>query len=394
MVVRMTNATPQNIAIIVSAGRGQRAGGGVPKQYRQMRNGQSPLQMSVAALAAHHQIGAICVVIHPDDRPLYDAQIAAQAKVLPAVDGGATRQRSVQNGLEACRPHSPAVVLIHDAARPFISLDLIDRGLAAVTGHDGAIPALPIVDSVKRIDGRQIIGSEAREMLVRVQTPQIFTFAAITQAHAQAADDNASDDATLATQAGLDLVIFDGEPQNIKLTFEEDFGSAPMTTPISFRTGFGFDVHQFGSVGSGSTVRLAGCDIPFDRCLIGHSDADVALHAVTDAILGGLAMGDIGDHFPPTDAAHKDRDSADFVTFAVTAAHQQHAEITHLDVTIICEAPKIAPHREAMRERLAQLLGIARNQVSVKATTTEGLGFTGRGEGIAVQAVVTLQVAQ
>jgi len=393
MVVRMIKATPPNIAIIVSAGRGQRAGGGVPKQYRQLPNGQSALQMSVAAFAAHPQIGAICVVIHPDDKSLYDQQMLAQAKLLPPAAGGATRQQSVQNGLAACRAHAPVAILIHDAARPFISLSMIDRGLTALEGHDGAIPTLPIIDSVKRIDGAQIIGTEARETLVRAQTPQIFTFAAIGKAHAQADQDDAPDDATLAMQAGLDLVIFDGEPQNIKLTFEEDLEATPMSSAVSFRTGFGFDVHQFGPAGSSAVVRIAGCDIPYDRRLLGHSDADVALHALTDAILGALAMGDIGDHFPPSDAAHKDRDSADFVSFAVKAARQRHAEISHVDLTIICQAPKIAPHREAMRDKLAQLIGLKRDQVSVKATTTEGLGFTGRGEGVAVQAVATLKVA-
>ncbi len=393
MVVRMTKAASTYTAIIVSAGRGQRAGGGIPKQYRPLLNGQSALQMSVAAFAAHHLISAIYIVIHPDDRAFYDAQIGAHPKILPPVAGGATRQQSVQNGLAACRPHAPSAVLIHDAARPFISPGLIDRGLAALEGHDGAIPALPIVDSVKRIDGDQIIGSEKREKLVRVQTPQIFTMAAIEQAHALADLADASDDAALATQAGLDLVIFDGEPQNIKLTFEQDFEATTMSSAVSFRTGFGFDVHQFGSAGSSDVVRLAGCDIPYDRPLLGHSDADVALHALTDAILGALAMGDIGDHFPPSDAAHKNRDSADFVTFAVQAAQQRQAEITHVDLTIICEAPKISTHREAMRAKLANLIGLAHDQVSLKATTTEGLGFTGRGEGIAVQAVATLKVA-
>ena len=347
--------------------------------------------MSVAALIAHPRIDAVCVVIHPDDKNLYLAQVEAHEKLLAPAIGGATRQASVHNGLDACRGLSPDVVLIHDAARPFISSALIDRGLSALTGKDGAIPALPIIDSVKRVEGSRIIGNEARETLVRVQTPQIFSFPAILKAHQQAHDADASDDATLATQAGFNIAIFDGEPDNVKITFEEDFSATPMTTPMSYRTGFGFDVHQFGNT-STSHIRLGGCDIPFDRPLSGHSDADVVLHAVTDAILGALALGDIGSHFPPSDMTHKDRDSADFVHFAAAAAKSRQAEITHIDITIICEAPKISPHREAMRDKLADLLSLSIDSVSVKATTTEGLGFTGRGEGIAAQAVVTMKL--
>ena len=299
--------------------------------------------------------------------------------------GGAERQDSVLNGLKALMDDAPDRVLIHDAARPYVSGALINTCIAALENSDAVIPALPVTDTLKRAEGDTITTTVSRDNLYRAQTPQAFAFDKILAAHERAAK-GMTDDAAIAEAAGLKVKLIDGDAKNIKLTHEEDF----MTTSLMPRTGSGYDVHRFDAAGSANEIMLGGIAVPHDCALIGHSDADVALHAITDALLGALAEGDIGDHFPPSDDAHKDRPSADFLSHAVTLAGEKQARISHIDLTLICEKPKIGPHRDAMRARIAEICRIEPSRVSVKATTTEGLGFTGRGEGMAAQALVTV----
>lgn len=392
-----TNSAPAaspNAAIIVAGGRGQRAGAGLPKQYRLMPahdDSRMVLTATLAAFAAHDEIGPICVVIHPDDQELYAQAVAPLPNAdLICVHGGETRQDSVMNGLKALQSAPIRQVLIHDAARPYVSASLISRCLAGLGSAAGAIPAQQVTDTLKRAENGAIVETVPRQNLWQAQTPQAFNYAAIFTAH-QRAPQGLTDDAAVAELAGMNLAIVAGEASNIKLTHEADFqpplGHAPTWLP---RHGTGFDVHRLDVPGSASEIMLCGVGIAHDRALIGHSDADVGLHAITDALLGALAEGDIGDHFPDSDAAHKNRPSRDFLKHAVRLTTQHQAEITHVDVTLICEAPKIGPHRQAMRHAIAEITGLAVSCVSVKATTSEGLGFTGRGEGIACQASVTV----
>lgn len=387
-------ATSPNAAIIVAGGRGQRAGAGLPKQYRSMPaadDHRMVLTATLAAFAEHAEIGPICVVIHPDDQTLYDQAVASLADAdLICVNGGATRQESVMNGLKALQQANIRQVLIHDAARPYVSSELISRCLAGLGSAAGAIPALQVTDTLKRAENGAIVETVSRQDLWQAQTPQAFNYAAIFIAH-QRAPQGLTDDAAVAELAGMNLAIVAGDAKNIKLTHEADFHPALASLPSWLpRHGTGFDVHRLDAPGSAHEIILCGVAIAHDRALIGHSDADVALHAITDALLGALAEGDIGDHFPDHDAAHKNRPSRDFLRHAVNRAAQYQAEITHVDATLICEAPKIAPYRQAMREAVAEMMGLALHAVSIKATTSEGLGFTGRGEGIACQASVTL----
>ena len=386
------NATdaPRVAAVIVAAGRGIRAGGGLPKQYRTIGD-RMVLSRAVAVFAHHPRIDTIRVVIHPDDRLLYEAAVAAIDLPDP-VPGGATRQESVRAGLEALAAGTPPeIVLIHDAARCFVSAAVIDRVIDAVDATHGAVPALPVSDTLKRADGDLVHGTVARAGLYRAQTPQGFPFAAILAAHrAVATRDDLTDDAAVAEAAGLAVRLVAGAEENIKLTTEADFARLTRreeATARETRTGFGFDVHRFVP---GDHLWLCGVRITHSATLKGHSDADVALHALTDALLGAIADGDIGDHFPPSDPEWRGAPSHRFLAHAAHLVRARGGEITHCDVTILCEAPKIGPHRAAMRTRIAGILGIAVARVSLKATTTEGLGFTGRGEGIAAQAVATV----
>ncbi len=347
------------------------------------------LTATIARFAAHAEIGAICVVTHPDDAELYEQAI----KPLNNIDiinthGGETRQQSVLNGLLALQAANIKQVLIHDAARPYVSADLISRCLAGLGSAAGAIPALQVTDTLKRAEDGKITETVSRDGLWQAQTPQAFNYAAIITAH-QRAPQGLTDDAAVAELAGMNLAVVAGEASNVKLTHEADFRLATATSMVP-RTGTGFDVHRFEALGSANDIMLGGIAIAHDRAVIGHSDADVALHAITDALLGALALGDIGDHFPDTDAAHENQASSVFLSYAVDLAAQQQADITHVDLTLICQAPKIGPHRDAMRARIADIMALPVACVSVKATTTEGLGFTGRGEGIAAQASVTL----
>ena len=384
------NERLSTVALIVAAGRGNRAGQGKPKQYRDMPDGSggSVLARSIAAFADNEAVSRVCVAIHNDDAKLYKFLINTCNNLdkIFYIFGGDNRQASVLNGLNALADGQPQRVFIHDAARPFVSKALIARCLDNFADTDGVIPALPVTDTLKKAVNGEIIETVPRDGLYRAQTPQLFDFTKLLKAH-KAAPQGMTDDAAVAEQAGLRVCIIDGEAQNIKLTTEEDFAMTPNLLP---RTGSGYDVHRFGESGSAKSVMLCGVAIAHNRAIIGHSDADVGLHAITDALLGALAEGDIGDHFPPYDAANKNRTSVDFLTHALALAAAKQARLTHIDLTLICETPKIGPHRNTMRERLSDLTGLPLSAISVKATTTEGLGFSGRGEGIAAQATATI----
>jgi 2-C-methyl-D-erythritol 4-phosphate cytidylyltransferase/2-C-methyl-D-erythritol 2,4-cyclodiphosphate synthase len=388
------------IAVIVAAGRGARAGaGGGPKQYRPLA-GRAVIAWTAAAFVDHPRIDAVRVVIHGDDRQDYDAALASFAdhpKLLAPVIGGAARQDSVRLGLESLEDLAPETVLIHDAARPFVDAALIARVIDAARRHDGAIAALPVYDSLKRAGARDLIdGAVPREALWRAQTPQGFCFAKILAAHGAARGKTLTDDAAVAEAAGLAVALVPGSPDNMKITQAEDFGMAEIllgrkARPMEYRTGHGIDVHGFEA---GNAVVLCGVAIPHDKKLKGHSDADAGLHALTDALLGALGEGDIGDHFPPSDPQWKGAPSRIFLEKARDLAAARGGAIVHCDVTLVCEAPKISPHRAAMRAALAEILQIDPARISIKATTTEQLGFLGRREGIAAMATATVALPQ
>jgi 2-C-methyl-D-erythritol 4-phosphate cytidylyltransferase / 2-C-methyl-D-erythritol 2,4-cyclodiphosphate synthase len=382
-------------AVIVAAGRGERAGGDVPKQYQDIA-GEPMIRLTLSAFLDHPQIGLVQPVIHAGDEGVYRAAIAGLERVSPPVAGGATRQASVHAGLEALAASAPELVLIHDAARPFLSEALIDRAIAAGRESGAAIPGIVIADTVKEVDAASIVAATLdRSRLRIVQTPQAFAFDLIIEAHRRAAATGLAsftDDAALAEWAGHRVRVFEGEAGNVKVTTNEDFVRAEilhLAALSDIRTGNGFDVHAFAD---GDHVTLAGVRIPHSHGLTGHSDADVALHALVDAILGALADGDIGSHFPPTDPQWKGAASDRFLAFACERVRARHGMIALLDVTIVCEAPRVSPHRDAMRERIAAIAGIPTGRVAVKATTSEKLGFTGRGEGIVAMATATVRL--
>ena len=377
------------VALIVAAGRGSRFGGEIPKQWRDL-GGRPVLRHSLAAFAAHPAIDAVRAVIHPDDRASYAAAAAGLGLDEPIV-GGATRQDSVRLGLEAFAPSAPDLVLIHDGARPFVTAGVVGRVISALTEHIGAIPALAVHDTLKRAEDGRIVATVPRAGLWRAQTPQGFRFQAILEAHRATAGQELTDDAAVAEQAGLAVGLVAGDRDNVKITTAEDLRRAAsrLAAPGDSRVAGGFDVHRFTD---GDHVMLCNIAVPHSHALAGHSDADVALHALTDALLGTIAAGDIGSHFPPTDPRWKGVDSALFLAHAGELVGALGGQIVHLDVTIICERPKIGPHRAAMAARVADILGIEERCVSIKATTTEGLGFTGRREGIAAQATATVKL--
>ena len=329
-------------------------------------------------------------MIHPDDAVLYTAAVAGitDPRLAPPVAGGATRSASVAAGLEALAPHPPEAVLIHDAARPFVAAATIAACLAALDRHAGVLPALPVVDALWRAETGTADTPLPRDGLWRAQTPQGFRFAPLLAAYRAHAGE-AADDVAVARAAGIEVALVEGSEDNFKITTAADLVRARRIAgeSMDIRTGNGFDVHAFGP---GESVTLCGIEIPFDRGLVGHSDADVGLHALTDAILGALAEGDIGRWFPPSDPQWKDAASAIFLARAAERVRARGFVLTHLDLTLICEAPKIGPHAEAMRTEVARIAGLEQDRVSVKATTTEGLGFAGRGEGIAALATATL----
>lgn len=376
---------PPAAALIVAAGRGTRAGGGLPKQYRDLA-GMAVLARTILAFDAHPRIAQIVVVRHSDDGALFEAARPATRKPLLDVIGGATRDASVRAGLAAVSDPC-TLVLIHDAARPLVPRAVINDVLDALATHPGAAPALPVTDALWRGE-TTVTGTLARDGLWRAQTPQGFHLEAIRAAHA-AHTGGAADDVEVARAHGLEVAITQGDEANLKITTAGDFARAAkyLEAPMDIRTGNGFDVHRFGP---GDHVMLCGVAIPHERGLQGHSDADVGLHTVTDAIYGALAVGDIGTHFPPSDPQWKSAESHIFLTHAVELAATRGYSLTHADLTLICERPKIGPHAGPMRARLAALLRVDVDRVSVKATTTERLGFPGREEGIAALATVTL----
>ena len=385
---------PSVAAVIVAAGRGLRAGGNLPKQYRELA-GEPVIRSSLSLFAWHGQIGAVQAVIHPDDRGSYEAA-AKGLRLLPPVSGGASRQASVRAGLEALAARTPDIVLIHDAARPFCSTELVSRAIVACGETGAAIPALEVTDTIKRVDaGGHVAGTVDRAQLRAVQTPQAFKFVALLEAHHRAAKegrDDFTDDAALAEWAGIQVATFPGESGNVKLTTDEDFAKAEsrrIASLADLRLGNGFDVHAFGD---GDHVWLGGVKIPHDRGLTGHSDADVALHALVDAILGALADGDIGKHFSPNDPRWRGASSDQFLKFAVERVNKRGGRIAHLDLTIVCEEPRIGPHRDAIRKRIAEIAEMSIERVAVKATTSEQLGFTGRKEGIVAMATATVRL--
>ena len=375
--------------LIVAAGRGRRLGGSTPKQFLALGGG-SVLGHAIAALFAHPGIDPVQVVIHPDDRDLYGRAVAGieDARLRPPVAGGAARPESVRAGLDALAPEAPDRVLIHDAARPFAGRRLVADVIAALDAAPAAFPALPVVDALWTAADGRALAPVPREGLWRAQTPQGFHFAAIRAAH-HAHRGEAADDVAVARAAGLEVRLVPGDEANFKLTTAADLARArAMTeTAMDIRTGNGFDVHAFGP---GADVTLCGVAIPFERGLVGHSDADVGMHALTDAIFGALAEGDIGRWFPPSDPAWKGAASEVFLRKAIERAADRGFSVSHLDCTLVCEAPKIGPHAPAMRAELARIAGIEAERISVKATTSERLGFTGRGEGIAALATATL----
>lgn len=355
------------------------------------------LARAIGAFVAHPGFGDILVVIHPDDRHLYDAAAAPfVTRLLAPVDGGATRQESVRSGLQALAGRGADKVLIHDAARPFVDASLIDRVIGCLATHDAALPSLPVTDTIKRANDGHVTETLKRDGLWRAQTPQGFKFDAILAAHRKAAEaglTDFTDDSAVAEWFGLDVGLVEGSEANLKLTSTEDLRNADdalrsrQGSGGTMRVASGYDVHAFAP---GDAVILCGVHIPHDKKLSGHSDADVALHALTDALLGVIADGDIGAHFPPSDERWRGQASSLFLKEAGSRVEARGGTIVHADITLICESPRIGPHRDAMRGNIANMLGLELSQVSIKATTNEGLGFIGRGEGIAAMATATV----
>ena len=372
-------------ALIVAAGTGERAGGGMPKQFR-LLGGKPVLRWAAESVIRHPAVQSTRVVVA-------DGQQANAAEALGGLDvgefitGGAERADSVRAGLAAIQGDA---VLVHDAARPFCPPTVIDRLLAALEFFEGSAPVVPVGDTLAR-SGETLGEPVDRTGLARVQTPQAFRLDALRSAYAQWTGPSPTDEATVVRATGMKVAAVAGDPALEKLTLPSDFERAEqwLAGRMIPRTGMGFDVHAFSGDGP---LMLGGIEVPHPRGLAGHSDADVVLHAITDALLGAAGLGDIGEHFPPTDARWKDAESSLFLAHAVALVRDKGAVIDHLDCTVIAEAPKVGPHREAMRERIAQIAGLSVEQVSVKATTTEGLGFTGRREGIAAQAVASIRM--
>ena len=387
-------------AVVLAGGRGSRAGQGMPKQYREIR-GVSLLRRSLIAFCNHPEIDLVRAVIHPEDEHLYD-MVARDLPLEPPVFGGDTRQKSGFNGLESFIEHSPSKILIHDAARPFVAADTITRILRSLDSSTAALAASKITDTVKKQDKAGYVHETlAREELWRAQTPQGFRFEEILAAHIQFRDESYTDDAAIAEAAGHKVLLVDCKEENFKVTNPGDFlrGEVVSSTEekathkiadlSGIRMGIGFDVHRFGP---GDHVILCGVPIPHTHGLLAHSDADVAMHAITDAILGGICAGDIGTHFPPSDMKWKGASSDIFLTEAAKMVTQKNGAINHIDLTIVCETPKIGPHREAMQSRLGEILNMSSELISIKGTTSERLGFTGRREGIAAQAAATIWI--
>jgi 2-C-methyl-D-erythritol 4-phosphate cytidylyltransferase/2-C-methyl-D-erythritol 2,4-cyclodiphosphate synthase len=375
--------------LIVAAGSGERFGGAIPKQYQDLA-GVPILRRSVLAFLKHPHISQVLVVYSPSHRDLYDKAVGDLGLPEP-VTGGASRQDSVRLGLEALAASKPDLVMIHDAARPLVDATTITAVRKALDHNAGVIAAKPLVDTLKRGKGDVIEATIDRSNLWQAHTPQAFRYDTILAAHRAAAGSQLTDDAAVAEKAGLTVTLVPSNPDNMKITNPDDLDRAARLLGHSYgdiRTGMGFDVHRFEP---GDTIILGNIAIPHNRKLEGHSDADAVLHALTDALLGGMGMGDIGKYFPPSDPQWKGKDSAYFLRAAVGMISEKGGIISNVDITVMCEAPRIGPYRDAMQKRIAELLEIALDRVNVKATTTERLGFTGREEGLAAQAIATLR---
>ena len=396
------NLSGELAILVVAAGRGSRAGPGIPKQYRDVA-GRPLLAHTLSSLLKAAPKARLITVIHKDDQDFYAQAVthlsaADLARLYGPTQGGETRQDSVRLGLEALARQMPLpeIVLIHDGARPFSSEDLIARAQAAALAHGAAVPGLALTDTVKEVDSEgRVIATPQRAALRTVQTPQAFRFDLILAAHrkaAQAGQSGLTDDAAIAEWAGHAVHIFEGERENMKITSAEDIALAEsklVGTLLDVRTGQGFDVHAFGP---GDHVWLGGYRIAHDHGLLGHSDADVLSHAITDAILGAIADGDIGSHFPPSDPQWRGAASSIFLAAAMQRLRERGGIVAHLDATVICERPKIGPHRDAIRESIAAITGVSIDRIAIKATTSEHLGFTGREEGMAAMAIATVRL--
>lgn len=380
------------VALILSGGSGTRFGDQTPKQYLSL-GGKAVIRHAIDTFLAHPGVDAVRIVRRPQDAALYEA-IVNDIPVLEPVDGGMTRQESVRLGLESLKNMRPTKVLIHDGARPFPDPGLITRALYALNQHQAVIPALPVFDTIKQVssDGKTIEKTLDRQKLWRAQTPQAFDYNAIFSAHQEAKGLELTDDAMVAENAGIPVTVVQGNESNIKITTRENMEQANKSLEqetMVTRVGTGFDIHQFGP---GDHAVLCGISVPHEKGLEGHSDADAPMHALTDAILGAIAAGDIGSHFPPSDDKWRGAASSEFLRHATNLVADQGGHIINVDVTIICEKPKIGPHREAMCQKLAEILEVSVTCISVKATTTEQLGFTGRGEGLAAQAIASVSL--
>ncbi len=382
-------------AVIVSAGTGTRAGGDRPKQYQDI-GGEMVLRHTLRAFVEHPQVSFVQAVIGPDQEESF-AEAARGFDVQMPVRGGASRQESCRIGIEACATATPDIVLIHDAARPFVSPELISNIIAALMNADGAIPALGVADTIKQAKDGYVEKTLERSALFNVQTPQGFSFAAIRHAYAQAAAEghnNFTDDSGVAEAAGLKICLVPGDPKNRKLTTKQDIAMADAelrraTQTMQTRIGQGIDFHRFEA---GEAIWLCGVEIPHTHKLNGHSDADVALHALTDALLGAIGESDIGTHFPPSDPQWKGARSAIFVAKARSLLESRGGQIANVDITILAEAPKISPHLSRMKAEISRQLGIAQDRIAIKATTTEMMGAIGRKEGMAALATVTVSL--
>ncbi len=384
--------------VIVAAGRGERAdttGDQIPKQYR-LVGGRAVLARTVDAFLSHRDVNWVLPVIHPDHTDLYASLGLGNDRLLTPVEGGSTRQQSVLAGLRTLAPLKPDLVLIQDAARPFVPEALIDRVIEALGASQGALPTLPVTDTIKRsADGNEVTATEDRRQLHAAQTPQGFRFGQLFSAHMRAGSVRRefTDDAEIAEWAGLRVIMVPGHRDNIKITHPDDFARAERIisgdTRMETRIGTGYDVHHFAD---GDAVWLGGVQIPHDKRLMGHSDADVALHALTDALLGSIGEGDIGIHFPPSDPQWKGARSTVFLRHAGDLVARRGGRIVNVDVTIVCEAPRIATHVPAMQMAIGEALGIPTSRIAIKATTNERLGFIGREEGIVAMASASVEV--
>ena len=385
----MTKERP-TVALVLAGGQGTRVGSGIPKQYRKLA-GKSLLRWSLETLCQYQAIDHVRVVINPDDEPLY-REVITDLELMEPVYGGRTRYESSRNGIESLEKLYPGSILIHDGARPFISPYLLDRLILNLASRQAVVPGLKINDAVKQINHGVIQKTVDSSKLWRIQTPQAFQFDAIFSAYQLPSDLNFRDDAAVVEYSGIEVHVIEGLEENIKITVGKDFEEAIKMLPQEMskvRVVTGFDAHKFGL---GDHVMLCGAKIPFSFGLIGHSDADVALHALVDALLSGINRGDIGQHFPSSEEKWKGQSSKKFLLYAMELVHACRTKVNHIDLTIICNQPRISEFRGVMRDNIREMTGVSEKRISIKGTTTDGLGFTGRGEGIAVQATVTMLV--